>query len=147
MEKPKRTRDYCFLADLWHEKNVYEKLKAMHEKKIRNLFHWDFIHDFLNKQDKDAIMNFWEHKNGEEPVYGMYICSVFSLFPSGKYYTPWANSHVTAKEALQDEVFREALENVLYEKGLYMVHGEGDPCDIFFCKEIPLTSINWEYWI
>ena len=72
----------------------------------------------------------------DEPIYCVYVDSVFSLYPSGKYYMPFAHSNVTAKEALLDEVYREALDEILEKHGLFAQSGEGDPCDIFFCKAV-----------
>lgn len=63
-----------------------------------------------------------------------FIGTVFSIMPSGKYYTPWACSNVTELEALHDEGFTSALEEVAGEYGLYLESGEGDPCDLFFGK-------------
>ena len=67
-------------------------------------------------------------------VRSIYIGTVFSWYPSGKFYTPFANSNVTEEEAKQDAEWREAVENECSERGLTFEHGEGDPCDLFICE-------------
>jgi len=61
-----------------------------------------------------------------------YLGSCLAMFPSGKYYMPWACSNVTEEEAAEDEEYREALEAVAEENGGWIAAGEGDPCDVFF---------------
>jgi hypothetical protein len=70
----------------------------------------------------------------DDPYYSLYVGSVFSIFPSGKYYTPWANSNITLLEAAQDYSFQEGLESELDKHGYWSFSGEGDPCDIFIGK-------------
>jgi len=79
----------------------------------------------------------------------LYLGTVFNMFPSGKYYTPWACSNVEpcprckgegcnfcgnlgSREAYEDEIFREELEKQAEKYGGWVRSGEGDPCDIFF---------------
>lgn len=67
-----------------------------------------------------------------------FLGTVFALYPSGKYYTPFANSNVTEAEAAKDERFGAALEEIAQKHGGWIESGEGDPCDIFFalpCEE------------
>jgi hypothetical protein len=78
----------------------------------------------------------------------VFLGTVFALYPSGKYYTPWACSNldpcedcggkgcdecggIGSREAHEDETFRETLEAEAEERGLWIAGGEGDPCDIF----------------
>lgn len=61
-----------------------------------------------------------------------YLGSVFSVMPSGKYYTAWACSNATEREAERDERYMEALEKVARKYGGWIEPGEGDPCDLFF---------------
>ena len=62
---------------------------------------------------------------------GIYLGSILSIMPSGKYYMPWACSNVTEEEAAKDEAFREALESEAEEAGLSLESGEGNPLDMF----------------
>lgn len=59
-----------------------------------------------------------------------YLGSVFSLMPSGKYYTPWC-SNQTWRDAAMDSAFMELLESAAEAHGLCIESGEGDPCDMF----------------
>jgi hypothetical protein len=61
----------------------------------------------------------------------VFIGTVFALTPSGKYYTPYANSNVTEFEAMLDETFWDAVETLTESYDFFLESGEGDPCDIF----------------
>ncbi len=61
----------------------------------------------------------------------VYLGTCFDLCPSGKYYTPWANSNVTEEEALKDEEWFERADRELDEIHASLISGEGDPCDLF----------------
>jgi len=90
----------------------------------------------------------YEDEEGDK-IMSLYLGTVFNLFPSGKYYTPWACSNVElcprckgegcnfcgnlgSREAFEDEIFREELEKQAEKYGGWITSGEGDPCDIFF---------------
>jgi len=62
----------------------------------------------------------------EEELYGSYSLGQFAN-PSGKYYTPWANSNVNGIEAARDSVWWEALEWVAEEHDVIVMACEGDP--------------------
>jgi hypothetical protein len=78
----------------------------------------------------------------------VFVGTVFSLTPSGKYYLPFACSNVDlcprckgkgcsycgelgSKEAYEDEVWQETFDMILNAQGYFSCNGEGDPCDIF----------------
>lgn len=65
-----------------------------------------------------------------------FLGTVMGLFPSGKYYTTWADSNVTEYEARVDNAYREGLESVLEDRGFWLENGENDPCDVFAVCEI-----------
>lgn len=81
------------------------------------------------KQELNAIGEPFEDDCGNK-VKAIFLGSVFSLTPSGKYYTPFACSNVNEKEAREDQEWWEALEKKASEHGLYISSGEGDPTDI-----------------
>jgi len=88
-----------------------------------------------NVQDMIEDMQEWpwqsavdECKSAEDGI--VFLGTVFSLLPSGKYYMPWS-SNITEAEAEADELFREALEAEAEAHGLLIMSGEGDPCDVF----------------
>lgn len=60
-----------------------------------------------------------------------FLGTVFSLYPSGKYYTPYACSNVTPEEAEADAEWLEQQEQEAVKYGLTIESGEGDPCDLF----------------
>ena len=61
----------------------------------------------------------------------VFLGTVFALTPSGKFYTPFANGNVTEEEAQQDIEWYDTVSAELEKVGLYLAHGEGDPCDLF----------------
>jgi len=61
----------------------------------------------------------------------VFLGTVFSLYPSGKFYMPWACSNVEEWEAELDEIFREALDKEAESIGCWITCGEGDACDVF----------------
>lgn len=69
-------------------------------------------------------------------IQSFYFTTVFSFYPSGKYYMPWACSNVTEEEAEMDEMWREKAEEELATIDAYMFSGEGDPCDIFIGRNV-----------
>ena len=93
-----------------------------------------------------------------------FLGTVFALTPSGKYYPPWANSNVDpcprckgtglqsgndtcvwcqgmgSREAYLDQVWNDTAQDRAGEFGLFLISGEGDPCDIFvgMARELPI---------
>ena len=85
-----------------------------------------------SKDDEDCIKDSF---NNEQYI-AVYYGNILDINPSGKYYTPWANSNVSEEEAEEDEEFWEEIERVLSEKGLWYESGEGDALDIYICGHI-----------
>jgi len=73
----------------------------------------------------------WQETEDGDETRQVYLGTIFSLMPSGKYYTPFACSNVTDDEAAQDEAWRNQAEAELDLIGACLVSGEGDPCDLF----------------
>jgi hypothetical protein len=99
---------------------------------------------------KDAEIQ--EDLDGEK-IKSVFIGTVFSLSPSGKYYTPWACSNLSpcprckgrgcdycgdvgSREAFEDQVFYEALYEVASRYDAQIEFGEGDPCDLFLVQAV-----------
>ena len=78
----------------------------------------------------------WEENDIDDCVEnrGIFIGTVFDLLPSGKYYTPWANSNVNLEEASKDETWFSEVEEELDTIGCCLESGEGDPCDLFVAE-------------
>ena len=87
---------------------------------------------------------------GDNMMASEFLGTVFALCPSGKYYTPWANSnvescnrckgkgcdfcgHLGSREAFEDQLYYETLDDLAEKHGMYIMSGEGDPCDVFVC--------------
>ena len=71
----------------------------------------------------------------EEDLAVLYVGSVLDLLPSGKYYTPWANSNVTEEEAEADEEWWETFDAELAKHNAWSETYEGDPLDILVVRE------------
>jgi len=99
-----------------------DKLYSKYYKEIK-AWNWKTLkEEAFNNVEKDYEGN---------KIGSVYLGTVFSLMPSGKFYMPWACSNVTEEEAEKDQMFTEALEKVAEENGMFIFSGEGDPCDIF----------------
>ena len=110
-----RYLDIDVLYKLWNKKGVFEKLEEKYKKEILERFNWENIKEEMN-----------EHEGK------VFIGSVFSMFPSGKFYMPWTTNQ-SAKGVLKDEVFSDVLDEILSEKDMWWENSEADPCNIFFC--------------
>ena len=71
-----------------------------------------------------------------------FLGTVFSIMPSGKYWTYWACGNVTDEEMEKDAEYWEALETEAEKHGLFVLSGEGDPCDILIgeCQKCPMCG-------
>lgn len=101
----------------------------------------------------------------------IYIGSIFTHTPSGKYYTPFANSNVkicsacyalhdtgpcniTARckgenvgesghcEVCLDAAWREIVDIILGNNNLVLESGEGDPTDLFICQYLTSDDLD-----
>jgi hypothetical protein len=61
-----------------------------------------------------------------------YLGSVFTIMPSGKFWT-WGASNVDQRDMIKDGAFIEALAHVVSHKNPFMMveSGEDDACDMF----------------
>lgn len=115
---------------------------------------------------KDEILNptgfdnlFYDEFYSEDITYNIYIGSVLSLTPSGKYYLPFACSHVEncnrckgkgceycgyigSREAYEDELFYEYIESYLNPYNAYITSGEGNPLDLYISFPIDFKDLN-----
>lgn len=128
----------------------YEALAEQYEKELEQDFDWkrifndaigsavDQLRESESREDLEMMELIDEDNN---IVGGVYLGSVFALTPSGKYYMPFACSNVTEQEALQDEVWWEALDEIADSKEGWVQGGEGNPCDIFFFRWVEPDEI------
>lgn len=113
--------------------NRYEILFNHYKSQIEKEYYWDKI-------DIQARENCYLDEEGNI-IASCFVGSVFSINPSGKYWTFWACSNVTRAEQTKDRAYNEALEEVLEEKGYFLSSGEGDLCDVFFQKVIEPSEV------
>jgi hypothetical protein len=130
-----------------------ERLEDQYREEIQ-AWKWEFIKREARENARDGDYTY------EEDGYGMeYLGSILNIYPSGKYYMPFACSNLApcdhckgrgsfgpircikcngygTSEAYHDEIFGEVLEEVANENGGWIQSGEGDPCDLFFCISI-----------
>ena len=126
--------DYDKMSQVWDTHSVFDLMEDKYTNQIDNEFNWDLIISKLNNPNDDMIV---DDDFNDCKYASLYVGSCLSIFPSGKFYMPWACSNIeNVREALLDECYREALEKRLDSLGLWMESGEGDPLDIFFCKSI-----------
>ena len=127
-------RDYKLMANIWDKHGVFDLMYDKYSKQIETEYHWDNILSELNNPDNNCIV---DDEFNDCKYASLYIGSSLSIYPSGKFYMPWACSNIeNVREALLDECYREALENKLESLDLWMESGEGDPLDTFFCKSL-----------
>ena len=106
---------------------------------------------FFEKKYKDEIEN-WDWASIVEEskencfideenniIASVYLGSVFSIYPSGKYWT-FFTTNATLKERLKDSRFDEALNSVADFYNGFIVRGEGDPTDVYFQMVIDLPE-------
>lgn len=75
----------------------------------------------------------------------MYLGTVFQVTPSGKFYTPFACSNVTIKEAALDEEWWEYMERELGKHNLSIESSEWDSCDLFLVRYYDIgEDTEWE---
>lgn len=106
---------------------------------------------------KDAISDLKRPDNLTEawdgrPVYAVYIGTVFSVMPSGKYYMPWACSNIEkcnrckgkgckfcgylgSREAWEDQVMSEALDKYAGKYNAWVESSEGSATDLFLVMD------------
>ncbi|RLD19305.1 MAG: hypothetical protein DRI33_03245 [Caldiserica bacterium] len=107
--------EYEKLYEIWERRGVLKKLKEN--------FKSDIDIERLKKEFKNKAETCIAEDGSSYKI--MYVGSVYYITPSGKYYTPWACSNVTPKEIIKDELFFEALEEVLEKNDLHL-YMEGD---------------------
>ena len=78
------------------------------------------------------------------PMKSVFIGTVFALLPSGKYYTPYANSNVSEEEAEKDKEWWQEADDELDKIDAFITPGEGDPCDLFVTRLVTLEDLMKE---
>jgi len=98
----------------------------------------------------DIVVTHQDYQGDAPLIARAYVGSVFSLLPSGKFYTPWANSNVEpcprcggdgcdycgglgSREAWEDETWYNAVDEMAGQHNLWLEAGEGSSTDLFLC--------------
>ena len=106
--------------------DLIERLIPFYKKHIEQSIDWKQVANDCEVEDKRVE---------EGTITGFsFLGSVFTISPSGKYWTFWACSNVDQREMIKDTAFMEALELVAADHGYWIESGEGDACDLFMCK-------------
>ncbi|MDD5059461.1 MAG: hypothetical protein WC516_09970 [Patescibacteria group bacterium] len=130
----KRTWEQIY--DMWNKNGVDEIFREKYEEQIK-----EGIKGIAEKINQEEIVR---DENGEGYVRRNYLGSVFSIFPSGKFYMPWT-SNQTHRDVFKDEIFREVLESALEYEDMSLENGDGDPCDLFAVKYYSDPFENFYY--
>lgn len=76
--------------------------------------------------------------------HALFIGSVMSIMPSGKYWGCFASGNVDEAEQERDIAYQEILEQCAHDHGGWIENGlNGDYCDMFFC--LPCEEVESEY--
>jgi len=123
MKNVKKTCDQKM--DIWTRNGMDKILEKRYMEQFKIA-----IPELIEKLDQERV----EHDSFDDNYKkSFYVGSVFSVFPSGKFYTPWT-SNQTCWDVYQDEIFRECLEEILGENDIVLENGEGSSEDLFFIK-------------
>ena len=145
-------------VDNMSDEDIIKKLIELGKTELNNILDYHLGLDL--EEIKKELENEGEIVEEDERKFrSLYIGKVFDIYPSGKYYTPFASSNLEpcpvcegtgqyngsecqycdgygSREALLDEVFHQKLENELQKYGIFLTSGEGDPTDVFAQIEV-----------
>ena len=122
-------------------KDMLLELGKKEEENLETGIDWDYVMKKLEEAEP------YEDEFNDVKIKSAFLGTVFSLLPSGKYYTFWACSNLEpcplcegegcefcgnlgSREAYLDQIFWEKLEKEAEEHNCTVTNGEGDPCDI-----------------
>lgn len=105
--------------------SVYARLVDRYASEIRQAFNWNYLQSEA-RSSLEENLELWGESEG-----AVYLGSVFSLYPSGKY-THYFSTNDNDLEAVKDSAYCEALDRIAEEYGGYIESSEGDPTDILF---------------
>jgi hypothetical protein len=120
--------DVTQIEKIWGNNDVHELLVKKYSDDIK----LNFKPENLQFEEFESWDSF---DDDESKIECAYVGSVFSIFPSGKFYMPWTTNQ-TIKDVWKDEAFSEALSNILESHNMWFQGGEGDPTDIFICRSV-----------
>lgn len=125
-----------------------DRIQEQYKQEIEN-WNWNFIRIEAREYPQESFYD-------EEEYFSCYLGSILNIYPSGKYYLPFACSNLDrcehcrgkgyfgkircikcngygSSEAFLDELFAEALEEVSSDHGFWIESGDGCSTDLFAC--------------
>jgi hypothetical protein len=131
--------------DKEYRDEVLDRYASLLYYKYKNeLSQWDW------EAAKEEALNYCVFEE-DYIIAGLFIGTVFSTYPSGKYWVFWACSNTTELERIRDTAFSQALRDVSEEHNCWVEGGEGDPCDLYLkyvvddpTKDIMFVSDDYE---
>lgn len=91
---------------------------------------WDWDLAIANCLENEA----YAEPGDDYPTHALFLGSVMSIMPSGKYWTCFASGNVDEKEQEDDIAYQGLLEDCAALAGGWISNGlNGDYCDMFFC--------------
>ena len=128
----KKIQDINDIIRLWEKKG-----------KVIPFFHakWQKQVDELIEIGNDPNTVWYEDEpDNDIIILKTYVGSLFHFIPSGKYYTPWANSNVSLREAAIDELWNEFIEDAFSDEEFNFESSENCPTDILLVKYKPYVK-------
>jgi hypothetical protein len=101
-------------------------------------FEWDDIESQLPNYDYIRKHEYSENEYSST----MYVGSVMSLFPSGKYYIMGLTSNQTKEDVVKDTFFMKCFDACLQAKDYWREQGEGDPTDVLIGRLLTNEEIE-----
>lgn len=127
--------DYEATLEYLEANELTEIVEKYFSDYVRSEWKWDKIAEAIDAEAEYMNDIEMEHDESECPIKCIYAGSMLNIYPSGKYYMPWATGNlVCGFEPIADEIYREALDDALDSIDAWQQSGDGDGLDVFFCR-------------
>jgi len=121
----KRQDTYEYI-ELWGKRHGIERITNSFQDQLNRIL--------ALAEGIDSEEPYKDEDNPDGVMRSIYLGSILSITPSGKFYTPFANSNVSLKEAALDELWWDYMIKGLGERCLSLISGEGDGLDLFLVR-------------
>lgn len=91
------------------------------------------LQDIVNQDKWETVDNMWD----ESKYQTVYLGSFMYLDPCGRYHHILSPNGITSK----CERFWENLDSIAESMNMWIETGEGDPTDIFLCRNLPESAV------
>lgn len=109
--------------------------RTVHSERLAEGFTPEPIFDIADIQRQFSEAEPYDSLDSDEPLVSVFLGAVLNLYPSGKYYMPFASGNVSEVEAEEDLAWCMQAESELDSIGAWLEPGEGDPLDLFATRE------------